>query len=127
MVSYTLEEYKNSYYELVELFKHINKLVVMRIPYDILKYYKDNALSNNSFKYDENVELDEQKISHLTKILYANLYINYIAENEEREKLLEEDKLELKRIEEEKRKKYNIDDIFKNNDEKIISNDIVKV
>ena len=60
---------------------------------------------------------NEQKLMDITIMLIANIYVNYWAENKEELQL--RDKKILLQIEDDKRKLYNPDDLFKKNNNKV--------
>ena len=62
--------------------------------------------------YDENKTLDEQNISEETKKILASIYRDYLVSDEERKKLIFEENNIRQKLENEKREKYRIEDIF---------------
>ncbi len=62
--------------------------------------------------YDENKTLDEQNISEETKKILASIYRDYLVSDEERKKLIIEENNIRQKLENEKREKYRIEDIF---------------
>ena len=72
---------------------------------------------NHFFLYDIKKNFEEQKISHLTTIIFANLYINYWASEKDKNRINEYDKKILIEKEQEKLKKYNPNEIFNRRNE----------
>ena len=64
--------------------------------------------------YDRNKTLDEQNISEETKKILALIYRNYIVADEERKQLLIEENRIIQKLENEKKEKYGVEDIFNN-------------
>lgn len=112
--NYTKEEYAKAYTELLEILKHISKESLNKIPKEKLDMYNKNKDKNYTYKYDEQLEFEEQNILQLTRILIANLYIEYWAEEDEKNEIKQKDRKELEQIEKEKREKYNPDNLFNN-------------
>lgn len=112
--NYTKEEYAKAYTELLEILKHISKESLNKIPKEKLDMYNKNKDKNYTYKYDEQLEFEEQNILQLTRILIANLYIEYWAEEDEKNEIKQRDRKELEQIEKEKREKYNPDNLFNN-------------
>ena len=54
---------------------------------------------------------------HITKAVLANIFRDYWATPYQRERILAKEKYDLEKLEEEKRVKYNPDDVFKNKEE----------
>lgn len=111
-MKYTDEEYARSYTEILEIVKYIPDDFLRKIPRSTIeRYYKDSD-KNYNFSYDVKKTLESQKVSHLTQILLANLYIDYWASEEERNKINSYDKKSLAEKEQEKRKVYNPNEVF---------------
>lgn len=93
--------------------------------------------SNKSNTYVSNINpkipLREQNIRKETKEMLGIIYRDYLCSNEERIDLLQEENEELAKLEFEKRKLYNPDDIFKkkdlkeNKEENIIKKEVAMV
>lgn len=111
---YTKEDYAKAYTELLEILKYFSKESLEKLPKENIEMYNLEKDKNYNFTYNEELELDEQNISKLTIILIANLYIQYLASDEERNIIKERDKKELELLEEQKRQMYNPDEIFEN-------------
>ena len=111
---YTKEDYAIAYTEVLGMIKYFTSESLDKIPKDVIEMYEQNKSENYEFEFDRSKSFDNQDISKLAKILIANIFTDYIATEEEREYLNYRDKQELNKIEEEKRNKYNPDDIFSN-------------
>lgn len=110
--TYTNEEYARAYTEVLGMIKYFSSESLEKIPEDVIHMYEENKDENYDFEFDRNKSFDDQDISKLAKILIANIFADYIATEEEREYLNYRDKQELEKIEEEKKKIYNTDNIF---------------
>ena len=92
---------------------------------DIYKYIPKSFIefidSNRDTEYKVNIDytksLNEQELQKGTKVLLSLIYRDYLCSEEERKILIQKDKEELKRIEEETREKYKIEKVFKNKKE----------
>ena len=113
MTGVNIVEYKKSLSEVYELLKHIPMEARNKIPDEELKFYENSRDLNYEYIYDESLSLTDQKLMDITIMLMANIYVNYWAENKEALQL--RDKKILSQIEEDKRKLYNPDDLFKKN------------
>lgn len=98
----------------MEVLKYVSKSSFEKIPKENIEMYEKLKDNNYEYHYNENLEIDEQNISHLTTILIANLYIKYWATEEEKKSIEEDDKKELEQIKNEKRDMYNPDNLFIN-------------
>lgn len=108
------KEYAKAYTEVIEILKHVPDEDVKKIPKEKLDFYKENMDKTYNYEVDETKEFKEQQMLDKTKAVLANIYRDYWASSTEREEIKAKQKQELYMLEEEKRKKYNPDDIFKN-------------
>lgn len=116
---YTEDEYSRAYTELLEILKYIPTSSAQKIPKENIDMYELNKDKNYEYHYNNDLSFEEQNISHLTKILIANLYIDYWATDEERDIIKEHDSKELESLEIEKNKQYNTNDIFASRKKKL--------
>lgn len=111
---YTEEQYRKSFKEVLVILEYIPKTEYEKIPQDIIERLKEKADNTYQFNLDFGKNLNEQNISEITKAMLENFYRDYWVTDVEKHKILEEEKQIREEIEEEKRQKYNPDDIFKN-------------
>ena len=107
--------YAKAYKELLEIIKHFPLDEYNRIPIDKIKFYEENMDKNYNFTINPNIDLSEQNILKETKALIVTLYEDYFATEEQKEIINEILKLNQKKVEQEKRKKYNPQDLFETN------------
>lgn len=90
---------------------------------DFIENNKSNTYASN---INPKIPLREQYIRKETKEMLGIIYRDYLCSNEERIDLLQEENEELAKLEFEKRKLYNPDDIFKKKDlkENIIKKEV---
>lgn len=109
------DAYKKAYTEVIEILKYFPEEEYAKIPEEKINFYKENMDKNYVFKFDPNVELEKQNISREASAVFVLLFNNYFANDRQKEtlkKLLEQNELKL---EEEKREKYNPDNLFNSN------------
>ena len=107
--------YAKAYKELLEIIKHFPLDEYNKIPIDKIKFYEENMDKNYNFTINPNIDLSEQNILKETKALIVTLYEDYFATEEQKEIINEILKLNQKKVEQEKRKKYNPQDLFETN------------
>ena len=112
------KEYAMAYTEVIEILKHVPDEDVKKIPKEKLEFYKNNMDNDYNYKSDMTKDFKEQEISDITKAILANLYRDYWATPHQKEIIEAKEKNDLEKLEEEKREKYNPDNIFKNKEEK---------
>ncbi len=106
-------EYAIAYKEVFEILKYIPKEDYNKIPSEKIELYKVMQEKNYNFKYNPSKTLDEQNVSKRAKAIIALLFRDYWATDIQKKKILEKQKYDRQRIEEEKKQKYQYKDLFK--------------
>ena len=106
-------KYANAYSEVLEILKYIPVEDYNKIPKNKIELFETNANNDYSFIYNPDKTLEEQEVSKIAKGIIAILFRDYWASEIQREKIITKQKHDRIKIDEEKRKKYNID-IFQN-------------
>lgn len=102
--------------ETLYILEYFNPEFVAKIPIRFKNNLKEIAKnSNRKVKVERNRKLKEQPILEETKELIASIYYSYVATEEQKKELIEIWSENEKVFQEELRKKYNPDDIFKKN------------
>lgn len=117
-------EYANAYSEVIEILKYIPKEDYNKIPKNKIDLFNANANINYKFQYNPLLTLDKQNVSKRAQAIIAILFRDYWATDKQREKIIRKQQYDLERLEEEKKQKYNPEDIFK--DKVHINNDTPK-
>lgn len=111
--------YANSYVEVLEILKHIPDNEYKKIPEEKIRFYEKNKNKDYNFIYNTK---NFEQISRKTKAIIVNLYKDYIASDEESKKVDDILKLNSQKLEIEKNRKYNQNDIFNNKNNLIVVN-----
>ena len=106
-------KYANAYTEVLEILKYISIEDYNKIPKSRIELFKINANNNYIFTYNPDKTLDEQNVSKIAKGIIAILFRDYWATDIQREKIMRKQNYDRQKLEEEKRKKYNPDNLFK--------------
>ena len=114
------KEYAMAYTEVVEILKYVPDEDVQKIPNEKLEFYKNNMDGEYNYKLDMTKKIEEQEMLDITKAILANIFRDYWATPEQKERIEAKEKYDLEKLAEEKRKKYNPDNIFKEKKEKIV-------
>ncbi len=117
------EEYAIAYKEVNEILKYIPKDDYEKIPKVKINLFETLSKKDYEFTYNPDLTLDEQNVSRRAKAIIAILFRDYWATEEQRKKIISRQNYERNLIEEEKRKKYDPNNIFKNNVEEKIESD----
>lgn len=104
--------FHKAYKEILELLKYMPKEDVEKIPKEMIYTFKIKMDTEHKFEIDTKKPLEKQDFMEETKDILANMFRDYWATPKQREKILEKERIEKQRLEEEKRKKYNPDNIF---------------
>ena len=112
-------EYANAYTEVLEILKFIPKTDYNKIPQDMIKVFSDNQNKNYIFNYNPLQSLDDQNVSKKAKLIISILFRDYWAQDNQRTKILNKEKIDRMRFEKEKQEKYNVNNLFKNKKENL--------
>lgn len=110
-----MKECNKSLTEVNEILKYLSKEDYQKIPDDVISIIKENMDETYIWNYDTNKPLKEQNISREAVAVLSYLNMQYLLNQEQRNLMKKLHKLNDKKVEEEKLKKYNPDNIFKNN------------
>lgn len=107
------DNYAKAYKEVLEILSFIPKESVDKIPQTIIEEFKNNMDADHSFQVDLNKSFEDQEVLEETRAILANIFRDYLATPEQKENIKEKEKIKRQKLEEEKRAKYNPDDLFK--------------
>lgn len=111
------KEYAMAYKEVIEILKYVPDEDVKKIPEEKLDFYRTNMDSEYNYKLDMTKEFEDQEMSDITKAILANIFRDYWATPYQKERIEAKEKFDLEKMEEEKREKYNPNNIFKDKKE----------
>ena len=118
--------YNKAFKEVYIILKSMGDDILNRIPTKLMILIEEHMDKNYIFILDENSPIESQELLNETLGIISLIYRDYIASEEERKKLLEEDKNRLKNLETELSEKYNYNNLFKEkkikNEEEILNN-----
>ena len=116
-------EYKQSLTEINTIINYMDIENVRKIPQKFIEFIKQNMDSTYIPNISKNIPINEQNIKKDTKILLSLLYRDYLCDADKKKQLIQNDIEAKKTYEQELRKQYNPDNIFKNsNNNDIITN-----
>ena len=114
-----------TYTEVNSFLKAISENDRNKIPQKLRKIFKEKSTSEFEKNYNLNEPLYRQGISRQALAVLAVLHINYWCKNEqEKNEVLSILKQNEQKNEEEKRKKYDVENIFKNRHTQVLDNNI---
>lgn len=113
--------YAKAYVEVLEILKYLPEEEYEKIPKEKIQFYRDNCDQKYSFDFNISKPLDEQVFLKETNIIIVTLFRDYFATSKQKEKLQKILLINEEKYQDELRKKYNPDDIFKK-EEKVEEN-----
>ena len=108
-----INNYPKAYKEVLEIIKYLPKEEYERIPKEKIEFFEKNCDKEYNFIFNISKTLEEQEFLRETNAIIVTLFRDYFATDTQKEKLeriLVENE---QKYQEELRKKYNPDDIFK--------------
>jgi hypothetical protein len=104
--------YPKAYKEVIEILNFVPEESVNKIPQTMLEMFKTKMDKNYDFEVDINKTFEDQNLLDETKAIFANIFRDYWATPYQKERIKTKEKYDRQKNEEEKKSKYNLDDIF---------------
>ncbi len=105
---------RNAYTEVYTILQELNEEEYNKIPTEVINAIEENRNLEYNFELDEDLELKEQTLLPQTKAILFNLFRDYLATSEQKEKIIKMQNEERAKIELKKKQEYSTD-IFHNN------------
>ena len=106
--------YANAYKEVLVILDNLIKEDYNKIPKEYIEFLTANCNNDYEFNYDNSKTFEEQELLDNTKYILFGLFEKFGATELQKEKIKSFRNNYYNQLEEEKREKYNVDDIFKN-------------
>lgn len=107
------ENYPKAYKEVLEILKYMPEDDVKKIPKELLETFKCKKDNKYNFYINKNQDFSKLKILDETEAIMINIFTDYWATQEQREKIIAKQKHDNNTMEETKQKIYNVDNLFK--------------
>ena len=104
---------KNAYTEVYTILQGLNEEEYDKIPSEVIKAIEENMNKQYEYVLDDELELKEHTMLPETKAILFNLFRDYLAMPEQKEKIIKMQNEERQKNELKKQNKYNTD-IFEN-------------
>lgn len=108
-------KYTNAFSEVYEILQYLDQEEYKKIPSNLINAIKFNRNINYVYKIVPEKKLKEQKMLPETKAILFNIFRDYLSTEKQRTKIKKWQAEDLKKMEEAKQLKYDID-VFKNRD-----------
>lgn len=115
----SVEERKNAYTEVYTILQELNEEEYEKIPDIVIKTIKENRNEQYDYEIDDELELKEQSMLPRTKAILFILFRDYLATQEQKQKIIKMQNEERQKNETEKQKIYNINMFENKQDTKI--------
>lgn len=109
-------KYADAYKEVLVILDTLIEEDYNKIPKEYIEYLKENCNNDYNFYYDTSKNLEQQKLLDDTKYILFGLFEKFGATQNQKEKINNLKKSYYRKVEEEKKLKYNTN-IFQNNDQ----------
>ena len=113
MTNEKINNYKNALVELETIINCLDCQEYEKIPADIIKAIENNKNDNYIFEFDKNLDYKDWKLMNETKALLYNIFREYLATKEQKDSLIEAERYQMLKQEQEKIKQYKSNDLFK--------------
>lgn len=110
------DNYAKAYKEITEILKYVPIETVKKIPQEMKDMFEDKKSKTYNFKIDTTKPFEEQELLEETKAILSNIFRDYLANDYQREKIIEMENQQRIECEKEKREKYNPDNVFHNSE-----------
>lgn len=108
-----MENSKNSYTEVYTILQDLDDEEYNKIPPVLIKTLEENMNKDYEYELDDDLELKDHKMLPETKAILFNLFRDYLATSEQKQKIIKMQNEERAKNELKKQQKYETD-IFKN-------------
>lgn len=113
MVKEKINNYKKALVEVDAVLSCLDYNEYKKIPSNIIDAIENNKDEEYTYDYDEELEYEDWSLMPETKAILYNIFKKYLATEEQRKYLQQKERLENYKIESEKIKKYNSENLFK--------------
>ena len=106
---------KNAYQEAYTILQELDEEEYSKIPPEVIQALKENRNEEYYYEVDEDTELKYQPMLPETRAIIFNIFRNYLATPEQKEKIKKMILEERAKLEVKKKQQYNPENIFKSN------------
>ena len=109
---------RNAYTEVYTILQDLDDEEYNKIPLEVIKAIEENRNLEYDFELDDDLELKEQTLLPQTKAILFNLFRDYLATPEQKQKIIKMQNEERAKIELKKKQMYN-SEIFPNEESRM--------
>ena len=113
-------KYANAYKEVLVVLNNLVREDYEKIPKEYIEFFETNCNNDYDFEYDTSKSFAEQDLLDDTKYILCGLFEKFGATEMQKSKIMAFRTSYYNKLEDEKRQKYNPDNIFREDERKII-------
>ena len=106
-------EYSEALSEIDDILEHLDIKLLNKIPQRFKDFVSTNKSKTYEPKFDHSKRLNELELKDKTRAILSVIYLNYLCDEEQKNEFVKKLKDNSMKKEEEHRKKYNPNEIFK--------------
>ena len=110
--------YKNAYKEVYIILSYLEDDDYNKIPEEVINAIKANMNEEYEYEMNEEVDIYKQEMLPETKATLFNIFRDYLATQEQKDKILKMQAEDRKKAEMKKKEKYKTDNLFDNKKDK---------
>ena len=80
-------EYSEAMVEVLDILEHTDEELVNKIPKKLIEFFEENKSKTYKSNLDHSVPINEMKLQEKTRALISMIYISYLCDKEEKEKI----------------------------------------
>ena len=116
-------DYSKAFKEVYIILRFFGKEIIDKIPISMMNFIEENMDKNYIFFINEKIPIESQNFRNETLGIISLIYRDYIASEEERKKIIENDVARLNKFQADLSQKYNYDNLFKNKNKNVDDNE----
>ena len=124
-MEYSMIKTRDTFTELSEIFKYLDKDILKKIPQKLIDEINKNKNTEYQFVFEEDKSIEQQSIAEETKDLLSALYIMYCCDEDNKEEILRTCKENEEKYYKQQAEKYSYENLFKNKEKSITNENVI--
>lgn len=116
---------EKAYNEVLAVLDNMETKYKEKIPKDLIAFFKRNSVQYYHVKINPEIPLNEQNLNRKTLNILAILNLTYWCDSDKKKKLIKNYTDNERKYQEELQQRYNVDNLFKNNNTEKIEKSLV--
>lgn len=124
-MEYSMIKIRDTFTELSEIFKYLDKDILKKIPQRLIDEINKNKNTEYQFVFEEDKSIEQQSIAEETKDLLSALYIMYCCDEDNKEEILRTCKENEEKYYKHQAEKYSYENLFKNKEKSTTKENVI--